>query len=113
MQAQPQGAFYGKGLPSNMMGALRNDDSGEPDGFPMAASQGEVVGLPTISANMFGDGSSGNTDPTIGTGVGVFRGGQRFKKASSHAHKKKQQQYFFCFICVLKFEKIQCTVLNI
>lgn len=89
-QPQPQGGFFGKGLPSNMMGALRQDEDGEPDGFPMASSQGEVVAMPIMdSSNAFG--STPQNDPNVGTGVPAFRGGapvQRFKKKSSTLNKK-------------------------
>mgnify|MGYP005657501453 CR=1 FL=1 len=74
-----------------MMGALRQDEDGEPDGFPMASSQGEVVGLPIMdSSNAMGSQTTAN-DPTVGTGVPAFRGGspvQRFKKKTSKLSKK-------------------------
>ena len=89
-QPQPQGGFFGKGLPSNMMGALRQDEDGEPDGFPMASSQGEVVAMPIMdSSNAFG--STPQNDPNVGTGIPAFRGGapvQRFKKKTSTLNKK-------------------------
>ena len=73
-----------------MMGALRQDADGEPDGFPMASSQGEVVAMPIMdSSNAFG--STPQNDPNVGTGIPAFRGGapvQRFKKKTSTLNKK-------------------------